>query len=605
MAIVSDSEIKSYLETDDVPTEEQFANFIDSKWNKGEAIPQDKISNLVTTLNAKVDKVTGKVLSENDYTTIEKNKLAGIDMATKADLVGGTIPTSQLPAITIGETFTVASQASMLALTAQNGDVAIRTDLASRKFLLTGANATVLANWIEIGGSGGVASVNGQSGAVVLAKADIGLGNVPNTDATNATNINSGTLQDERLSQNVALKNIDNSFTQNQKISKTTPSFGLKDVNGNDFVVTKNEAQNYLTVTNEVFEVGGALSNALAINGENQYIRNTTTNWTFGSQFSVSFWLKQIYVGQPNYTPVLYFTDGTNAMHFSVIGGMRYRYNGNSTVFGGTASSNTWGHYVFVVNGSTLTCYLNGAFQGSGTISGRLSTANKLYVGYQEESNPFYLNYSSAFAQFHIDQLLFYNTLLSQSNITDLYSNGSGTSTLPLASNLRLKYEFNEGLGITVNDGSVTGAIGNLLNSPTWLLGNGKVPTEGALQNAFLIRSKDGIGTGNRGEVCYGDPFGGTIITGRTIKFTGLSETSFGLVYNDGRVLLAGALDNNIDPLQLNGAVVATQFKLSALNTAPASATANGILGEIRVVNGFIYVCVATNLWQRCALATW
>lgn len=31
-----------------------------------------------TKLNTKVDKVTGKGLSTNDYTTVEKNKLAGL-----------------------------------------------------------------------------------------------------------------------------------------------------------------------------------------------------------------------------------------------------------------------------------------------------------------------------------------------------------------------------------------------------------------------------------------------------------------------------------------------------------------------------------------------
>jgi hypothetical protein len=51
--------------------------------------------------------------------------------------------------------------------------------------------------------------------------------------------------------------------------------------------------------------------------------------------------------------------------------------------------------------------------------------------------------------------------------------------------------------------------------------------------------------------------------------------------------------------------VIAKQFQLSALNTVPASATDTGTLGEIRIVNGFIYVCVATNTWQRAALATW
>lgn len=51
--------------------------------------------------------------------------------------------------------------------------------------------------------------------------------------------------------------------------------------------------------------------------------------------------------------------------------------------------------------------------------------------------------------------------------------------------------------------------------------------------------------------------------------------------------------------------ITGTQFRLSALNTAPASATATGTLGEIRIVSGFIYICVATNSWQRAAIAAW
>jgi hypothetical protein len=38
---------------------------------------------------------------------------------------------------------------------------------------------------------------------------------------------------------------------------------------------------------------------------------------------------------------------------------------------------------------------------------------------------------------------------------------------------------------------------------------------------------------------------------------------------------------------------------------APASAGATGTAGEIRVVDGFIYACIATDTWQRVAIATW
>lgn len=47
------------------------------------------------------------------------------------------------------------------------------------------------------------------------------------------------------------------------------------------------------------------------------------------------------------------------------------------------------------------------------------------------------------------------------------------------------------------------------------------------------------------------------------------------------------------------------QYTVSALSTAPATATSTGILGEIRYTAGFIYVCIATNTWRRTALTSW
>ena len=44
---------------------------------------------------------------------------------------------------------------------------------------------------------------------------------------------------------------------------------------------------------------------------------------------------------------------------------------------------------------------------------------------------------------------------------------------------------------------------------------------------------------------------------------------------------------------------------VSGMTTAPASATAPGTLGDVRVTSGFIYVCIATNTWVRTELTTW
>jgi hypothetical protein len=75
--------------------------------------------------------------------------------------------------------------------------------------------------------------------------------------------------------------------------------------------------------------------------------------------------------------------------------------------------------------------------------------------------------------------------------------------------------------------------------------------------------------------------------------------------YLNGNTLLGTSINDGINRLQVNGNVKATQYNLSALNTAPASATATGTLGEIRIDANHIYVCTATNTWKRVAIATW
>jgi hypothetical protein len=72
-----------------------------------------------------------------------------------------------------------------------------------------------------------------------------------------------------------------------------------------------------------------------------------------------------------------------------------------------------------------------------------------------------------------------------------------------------------------------------------------------------------------------------------------------------GTTLVDGGVTNAVDSLIVGGPTKCTQYKLTALNTAPASATAAGTLGDIRITAGFIYVCTATNTWVRAALATW
>jgi hypothetical protein len=77
----------------------------------------------------------------------------------------GKVPAAQLPAIAITDTFVVVSEVAMLALDAETGDVAIRTDL-TKSFILAGTDPTQLADWQEILAPNSVTSVFGSTGAI-------------------------------------------------------------------------------------------------------------------------------------------------------------------------------------------------------------------------------------------------------------------------------------------------------------------------------------------------------------------------------------------------------------------------------------------------------
>ncbi|QDQ27704.1 hypothetical protein FNU76_15845 [Chitinimonas arctica] len=124
----------------------------------------------------------------------------------------GKIPAGQLPALAITDTFVVASEAALLALMAEPGDVAIRTDLR-RSFILRAAPAGTLANWQELlTPDNQVASINGQTGAVVLSAASVGAAAVAHSHALpigdggiQRLSLNSGQQLNFAAGSNVAL----------------------------------------------------------------------------------------------------------------------------------------------------------------------------------------------------------------------------------------------------------------------------------------------------------------------------------------------------------------------------------------------------------------
>jgi len=95
----------------------------------------------------------------------------------------GYLKSSQIPPIAISDTFVVASESEMLLLTAQRGDVAIRTDI-SKTLILRGNSSDVLSDWEILPTPTDIVSTfNGRLGDVVPQTGDYsysmitGLGN--------------------------------------------------------------------------------------------------------------------------------------------------------------------------------------------------------------------------------------------------------------------------------------------------------------------------------------------------------------------------------------------------------------------------------------------
>lgn len=93
-------------------------------------------------------------------------------------------------------------------------------------------------------------------------------------------------------------------------------------------------------------------------------------------------------------------------------------------------------------------------------------------------------------------------------------------------------------------------------------------------------------------------------------KFTGTTSSTAALLITPsnnfrGSVEFVDCLKITSTQDVYSNNITSTQFKLSALNTAPANAGDTGVLGEIRIDASYIYVCTATNTWKRAAIATW
>jgi hypothetical protein len=149
-------------------------------------IPMSYVSGLTPTV-ANLNPTTGTFdaakLTNTAALTLGMTQVTGLStaLAGKADLVGGSIPMSEMPPGVVPNPQVVANRAAMLALTStqvQPGDLCLitaTTDIGT--YVLMTPDPTQFANWAklpEASSLAGVDSVNGYTGIVTLSYADVG-----------------------------------------------------------------------------------------------------------------------------------------------------------------------------------------------------------------------------------------------------------------------------------------------------------------------------------------------------------------------------------------------------------------------------------------------
>lgn len=151
-----------------------------------------------TTANDIPDLPYDKIIGLGNVVTLDAGTSAGNVPILDSN---GKLVTSIIPSISITNTFVVSSEAEMLALNVEVGDIAVRTDL-NETYILQKDSPSNIDNWVKLlTPIDTVLSVNGQVGVVNLAGKDISLNgyakaaSYTNIIATDNTSIAIGKLE--------------------------------------------------------------------------------------------------------------------------------------------------------------------------------------------------------------------------------------------------------------------------------------------------------------------------------------------------------------------------------------------------------------------------
>lgn len=246
-------------------------------------VAQGTYTKVTVDSKGRITQATNLTASDIPNLTLSKITDAGTAASKNVGTASGNIPvldsqgkldTSVIPAIAISDTFVISTEEEMLGLTAQIGDIAIRTDL-NKSFILKGSTPSIMSNWQELlTPVSPVQSVAGKTGTVTLTSSDVGLGNV--TNESKATMFNNAALTGTPTAPTAG---AGTNTTQIATTAFVTTAVANKtSVSGNAGTATK--LQNARTIT-----LAGGLSGSTTFDGSQNVTINATVDMIDGGTF--------------------------------------------------------------------------------------------------------------------------------------------------------------------------------------------------------------------------------------------------------------------------------------------------------------------------------
>ena len=510
---------------------------------------------------------------ENIANKNQNNGYAGLDST-------GKINPLHLPALAITDTFVVGSESEMLSLVAEVGDVAIRTDL-NKSFILCVSGASTLANWQELLTSVTVdqtiidGSTNAVSGNAVFdglaGKANLNGGNGFTgsqwfSDFTRHEQIYLGTnsLNHGSLYSPVALGNINGHFAF---ASDTRPPVVISTELLTNLSLVK------LIVPNNSGTIA-LLSDIPSPTEVDQTIVDGSTNAVSGNAVFDGLALKAnlaspAFTGIPTAPTAAVGTNTTQIATTAFVlansgGGISFlEYNATgktvwnngmgdnftNTSFGENAlESNTTGNFNTAYGFSTLKLNTTGAANtaiGVAALDNNIDGSNNTAIGVSALTN----NTSGG-----------QNVAIGGGSQS--FNNTGGNNVSIGVGSLGRNIAGNQNVAIGNNAGTYINLSASPLTSSYW--------------SVFIGHNTSALVDGSLNEIVIG--------------------------YN---AIGAGSNTVTLGNESITKTVLSGVIQKRYLDTAPASATATGTTGEIRVTSTHIYVCIATNTWVHSVLTTW